>query len=137
MDKLFRTAGLALIIILLGIFAKAIILQGHPTVNLATAPQPANAVSVALGPNSGNNYLPVAGRDYTLQDTHYFDHGDWAVTTVKPVSSNADTVYVVLEKINGNYQAVIKPGNLFSSSYFYSLPSELAEYLDQKGALGG
>jgi len=132
-----RPVILLLVFLAIALLVKPVLLQGLQTVKLSPTAQLASAVSVALGPNSGKDSLPAAGRDYTMEDTHYFEGDKWAVTTVKPTGANADTVYVVLEKFNGYYQAVLKPGNLYSSSYFYTLPPELAEYLDQKGALNG
>lgn len=117
--------------------AKTLLLQGLPLVKLAPAPELAATVSRSLGTPGSSVALPVFGEDYTLKDVHYFNDKEWAVATVEPVGRTADTVFVIMHKINGIYQVVLGPGNVFSNSYLYSLPAGVSQYLSEQGVMNG
>lgn len=134
---LIKTTAVLLVVVAVTLMVKSILLQGAPVVKLEPAPALAGSISQSLGTSGGKASLQVAGKDYSLRDIRYFSDGQWAAVTVVPTHSKGDTVVVVLEKIKGDYQAVLGPGNLFSSSYSYTLPTEIVQYLSQRGYLHG
>lgn len=133
--QLLKAVAVLLGMVVITLVLKSIILQGLSLVELGSAPPLAGVVSQSLGRPGSKTELPVAGKDYTLRDTRYFNNGQWAAATIVPTQSNGDTVIVIMQKINGTYQVVLGPANEFSSSYLYTLPPELSQYLSQKGVL--
>lgn len=137
MSKYLKQLGLLLGLIIVAITVKSMMLQGIDTVRLAKAPPLTNAVSESLDTNDLADVPPIAGVDYTLKDTHYFYDKEWVVTQVSPLQDNADTVYVVLQKIDGIYQVVVGPATIFSVSYNYSLPANVVNFLNLRGLING
>jgi hypothetical protein len=124
-------------LVVITLLTKSVLLQGLPVTSLGSAPPIAGAVSQSLGLSASRAALPVFGKDYTLQDVHYFYNNEWAVATVAPTKPDADTVIVIVQKINGVYQTVLGPGTIFSSSYLYTLPPDVGQYLNKQGVLHG
>ncbi len=135
MNRRVIIALAGLVVVTFGL--KSILLQGLSTVTLGSAPPVAGAVSQSLGLSATRSALPVYRQDYTLQDVKYFYNDAWAVATVAPTKPDADTVIVVMQKINGVYQPVLGPGTVFSASYVFTLPPDVAQYMNKQGALHG
>jgi len=138
MDRRFVKTGAILGgLVVIAWMAKALLLQGLSVTTLGTAPPTAAAVSQSLGLSASRTTLPVIDEDYSLQDVRYFQGNEWAVATVAPTKPDADTVLIVMKKIGGTYQPVLGPGVVFSSSYVYTLPPDVSQYLNKRGALNG
>ncbi len=128
--------ALAFVLLLLVSFeVRSIIFSGVPPANLGSAPPLAGSISQSLGFLPGSNSLPVYGKDYKLQNTHYFYNKQWAVTLVVPTKSNADSPTVVLKRVNSLYQVVLGPGTAFSSSSITSLPVNVSSFLNTEGVI--
>jgi hypothetical protein len=122
-------------IIVLTLVIKALLIGGSPIISLEPGPPLSSAVSQGLGTSGANTDLPVAGKDYSLKDVHYFDNKLWVVATVDPIRNDADTAIMVMQKIEGVYQVVMGPATAFSRSYIYTLPGDVSLYLNDKGLL--
>jgi len=123
----------SLIILVIAIFiVKAAVLHG-PVVELQSAPPLTGVIAQSLGTSGSNRSLPVAGKDFILQNTRYFDNQSWVVTLVAPIRSNADRATVILRNNHGLYQVVLGPGTAFPSSSLQSLPGDVSQYLLNKG----
>jgi hypothetical protein len=135
MNRELKRFGLLVVsTIVITLIVRVVALGGASVVNLAAAPPLSGNVSIGIGPRN-NKQLQVAGRDFQLENIQYFDSNQWVTATVKPVNEDSDTGVVVLKKINGIYQVVMGPGNEFSSSYTFVLPTDISQYLSRQGLL--
>jgi hypothetical protein len=91
------------------------------------------AISASLKTSDTGSYVPIEGKDYTLQDVHYFYGKEWAVAAILPVNNDADPATVVLKLQNGAYKTALGPGNSFFSYSVQVLPSKVAAYLQANG----
>jgi len=107
-------------------------------VTIASAAPLTGQISQALAGTSGDQaVLPEAGKDYTLENVKYFDNKEWVFAGIKPVSNTIDSSDVVLQKKNGVYVVVLGPGSAFSRTTTLTMPSDIAQYLNQQGLLYG
>ena len=128
------TLGMIILVVLLLLTARYLILGGaSKEVRLDAAPALSGVVSQSLAASQHASDLPLAGRDFTLQNIRHFDSQQWVVAKVQPVGNTFDPSLVVLEKINGSYEVVLGPGSAFESSYLLSLPEDVAHYLELQG----
>lgn len=133
---LLKYMTVVVVAIVLTIIIRIAVLGEAQSVELAPAAPLAGAVARGLGPNSqtsGN--LPVAGKDFQISKVKYFDKGQWAVASYKPVNGNFDPGILVMKKINGVYQTMMGPGAFFSVSYTYELPTDVSQYLTSQGVI--
>jgi hypothetical protein len=114
-----------------------VLLHGQPAIKLKPAPPLAGVISQSLGVSGSSHSLPVAGKDYNLQDTHAFDNHSWVVTSVVPARANADTAVAVLRNKDGFFQVVLGPGTAFPESSLQSLPADVSRYLVKQGLVYG
>ncbi len=121
--------GLLLIAVL---SVKPILLGNAKTVSLRSAPALSGQISQAFTNNSSNS-LPVIGKDYRLQGTHYFDNNQWVVTNIIAITNQVSNSYIVMHKENGVYTAALGPGSSFPTTTTENLPADLGQYLNSLG----
>lgn len=130
--KPFIFIGLLIVITLL---VNYITLGGIPFVALSKTQPLTGAASQAIGAVNKNGKLPVNGKDFILNDIRYFDD-NWVVATVSPTSkSQLAQATVIMQKVDGAYRVVLGPGTTFDNSITFSLPTDLGDYLTQRGLL--
>jgi hypothetical protein len=114
--------------------AKSIIYGGTELKTLSSAPALTGQISQVLASSSnGTLDVPIYGKDYSLQNTKYFENKSWVVTTIKPLRNNMNQNVVVLKKQAGVYAVVLGPGSAFPETTSLSMPSSLSQYLKQQG----
>ncbi len=75
--------------------ARLLLLGGAYPVGLQAADPLVGGISQALT-STGQMGLPVAGRDYRLQDTTYFDNKTWVAVSVKGTNNTiTDGLFVL------------------------------------------
>jgi hypothetical protein len=129
---------IALILLVAAGNVKPILYGGTKLITLSNAPALTGQISQALASSSGGQSdMPVYGLDYSLQNTRYFAHDDWVVTTIKPLKNTMDQSVVVLEKQAGIYSVVLGPGSAFPQTTSLSMPGALSQYLSKQGMFYG
>lgn len=129
------TTRLLVLCVLFGIalwFIPALLYRGANPVVLSAGPPLGGEVSQAIGVQD-NAKLLVAGKDYTLGTPQYFQNKNWVVTSVN--RPNIGTAYVILQRHDSVYTAVLGPGTAFAQNYIQALPTDVVHYLDTKGLL--
>jgi hypothetical protein len=116
------------------VLVRPLVLGSGAAVDLPSAPALTGQISQSFAV-SGAATLPVAGKDYALQATHYFEKNDWVVTTIKPLTDSLTDGFAVLQKQAGQYVVVAGPGSAFSSSQTAAMPDDVALYLRNLGAV--
>lgn len=109
------------------VLARYLILDKAKTVSFNNSPVQ-QALNNSFKLSAG--YLPIVGKDYSIAGVKYFDGGQWAVVSLKPIGTSADPGTVVLTKQAGGYRAVLGPSNFFQASDTASLPADVANYLE-------
>lgn len=104
-------------------------------VSIKSAPSFTGQISQAIISSRDKSLIPVAGKDYNLAGTRYFEEGAWVVTEMVPTSNNLNTGWVVLQKQGGVYEIVLGPGSSFPSNATHDLPAEVSKYLNLHGVL--
>lgn len=128
--KPYLVASCAFLLVALGAaVARHAVLKGGVVISSVSAPSLTGSISQGLYTGGGQVALPQPGKDYNLQDVHYFDNKRWAVAYVKPTDNNFDPGYVVLEERDGQYVVVLGPGSNFDASYQLSMPADVNTYL--------
>ena len=137
MNKSYAVQGIAIVILLIAILSvKSVLLGGATRIELSSAAPLTGQISQALITSGAGNTLQVAGKDYTLANTTYFDNQTWAVTHIDSTSGNtANSGLAVLQVRSGIFQVVLGPGSAFAESYVQNLPADVAEYLNGQGAV--
>jgi hypothetical protein len=114
--------------------APSIIYGNARPAHISAAPALTGQISQALATSTNGQFtMPTYGKDYTLQNTKYFDGNSWVVTTIKPLSENMNRSLVVLQKQSGVYTVVLGPGSAFPRTTQLSMPGNLAAYLNSQG----
>ena len=126
---------LSILAILLGaaLFVKPILLGNAKVVTLQSAPPLSATISQAFT-SSGYTTLPVMGKDYRLQNTRYFENGEWVVTVIRGISDKVSDGYVILKQVNGVYLVALGPGSILPSTSTDNLPTDVSQYLNHLGA---
>jgi hypothetical protein len=109
-------------------------LHGAKFVQLHNSPQLTGQISQSLITSADS--APQAGHDYTLVDTAFFDNNMWAVTTLKPVTSDFSQGTVLLQKRSGIFQVVLGPGTLLPKNSLVAVPDDVTTYLYKQGVVG-
>jgi hypothetical protein len=130
--RLVNRMAVLIILIAAAIGGRYIILDRAKPVSLKKDSL-ASAVEVSLAPVNPNSYLPIEGKDYTIGNVNYFQNGQWAVVSLKPIGTSSDPAKLILTKKNGSYQKFIGPSNFFPSSELVSLPNDLVNFLKAQG----
>jgi hypothetical protein len=134
-DKsLLKRLGFLVGLIIVAVLARTILTDGAPTIKLSPASSLAGAVSIGIG-QASTSPLPIAGKNYQIKSTKYFDNNQWVAINILPLKTKADPATLVLKKIDGVYLTVLGPAGQFNSSYVYSLPADVSQYLSQQGSL--
>jgi len=127
-----RAAILGILLVVL--LATRPILLGANVISLPKAAPLAGQISQALtDPATGT--LLQAGKDYTLESTHYMQNDKWVVVTIKTTGSQAASGYVVLYEDSGIYKVMVGPGTMFPSTQINQLPVQVATYLRSLGVV--
>ncbi len=127
--------GLLLLVPLVVLWiARMLIIGGASPVTLRAADPLAGRISQALTSTSQVS-LPIAGKDYKIQSTNYFDNKTWVVVTIKGVNSTITDGLFVLTQVNGVYNVVLGPGTAFPSSATLAMPTDVQQYLHNGGYL--
>ncbi len=113
---------------------KLLILGGANQVTLQSADPLVGRISQALT-STDRVGLPIAGRDYTLKNTKYFDNNGWVVVSVKGKNNTITDGLFVLKQTNGVYSVVLGPGTSFPSSATVAMPTDVQQYLKDGGYL--
>ena len=87
------------------------------------------AASKALASSAYPNYLPIAGKDFTVSNIKYFYGVTWVVVDVAPLGVTSDSCILVLHEVNGAYQSVLGPSNSFRTVDLGNLPVQVQQYL--------
>lgn len=132
-NKKIKILAVFAVIIIATLVTKQILIGSAKAVSLAPAPPLTGIVAQSLYAGGSQTTLPVAGRDFTLADVHYFDGNDWAVATVKPINNSLNRALVILQRKQGMYIVVGGPGSAFPSDYLLSLPADVGNYLENQG----
>ncbi len=122
------------VMLILAVLFRFILLDGLGEVRLAPAPPLAGAISQSLATPQSGLGLPVAGKDYHIGNTKYFDNRVWAVAKVSLQNNN--DAYLVLRANSGTYQVVLGPGTAFSFDALTQLPPDVVAYLNSQGVRG-
>ncbi len=131
---IFIVTGLVLLFALTaGI--RIILLGSSPYVTLGDAPALTGAISQSLGITGKDKSLPVAGKDYTLKDTHYLDNRSWVVVKVAITKTNSEAATIVMQKVDSTYHIIAGPGTAFSVTDTQNLPTEVTQFLRQSGVV--
>lgn len=133
--KPLYTLGILIILLLSTPLLTNLITGRATTVSLSSAPKLTGQVAQALATTNGT--VPVAGKDFTLQNINYFDNNSWVVATVKPASNQFDPGTVVLQNKQGIYQVALGPGSAFPRASVQALPPDVANYLQKQGVVYG
>lgn len=128
-----RGVVLALLLVA-ALCVRPIVLQGARPVNLPDAPPLAGQVSQAFAVGSSKN-LPVMGKDYSVQNIHYFDSHTWLVANIKSLSTDGSDGIIVMQQEGGIYLPMLGPGSAFADTQIISLPADVAAYLTGLGAV--
>jgi hypothetical protein len=128
--------GLALLV-MATIVVRQLLTGGLSTVRLKSAPPLAGVVAQSLGPTAQDKHLPVAGKDFQLENVRYFDDRTWAVASVISPGGKTDPALIVLKQFGATYQVVLGPGTAFSSDYLQSMPLDVGQYLTANGVFYG
>ena len=131
--QLARRVILVLVLFVVSVLVKHVVLNGLYLTKLQSAP----ALAASIAPSiitSGSKNLPIAGKDFKVLSTNYFDNKQWAVVTVATIPDN-NSATLVLENINGVYTVVLGPGTVFSTSVTQSMPSDVVAYLVYEGLI--
>jgi hypothetical protein len=123
------------LVVVATLIARFVLIGSAPSVRLSVAPPLTGAISQSLSSGGGLATLPQPGKDYDLQNTHYFDNNTWIVTTIQPITNKFNQSVVIMQQANGGYQVVLGPGSSFDNSYLLSLPTDVGQYLASKGIL--
>ena len=127
--------GLLLVVPLIALWiARSLILGGASPVTLPAADPLVGRISQALTSTSQLS-LPVAGKDYKIQSTSYFDNKTWAVVTIIGISNTITDGLFVLNQVNGVYTVVLGPGTAFPTSATLAMPTDVQQYLHNGGYL--
>ena len=113
---------------------RLLILGGINPVTLQAANPLVGRISQALTSTEQVN-LPIAGRDYKLQDTTYFDNKTWVVVSIKGTNNTITDGLFVLKQVGGVYSVVLGPGTAFPSSLTVAMPTDVQQYLKDEGYL--
>lgn len=129
-------SGLVLLILPLGILlgARVLILGGVNPVALHSADPLVGRISQALT-STNQVSLPIPGKDYTVQSTHYFDNKTWVVATIKGNGNTITDGLFVLSQVNGTYNVILGPGTSFPRSATLAMPTDVQQYLYNGGYL--
>ncbi len=134
MKKSYMVWFSVIIVLLIAlIFMRSIVFGGATPIQLNSAPALTGQISQALA-SSRTNTVAVYGKDYKLDNTIYFENKTWVVTNIVGLGTITDGV-VVMNKQAGIYQVVLGPGSSFASTSLQGLPSDVAQYLNQKGLI--
>ncbi len=126
--------ALVLVLVLIsGLYASRLIL-GNATVVSLKSSSIADPVSKALQDASGG-YLPIEGRDYRLSHVEYLAKKQWAVISVKPVSTASDASTIILQQKNGAFQTALGPTNYLKGADLSGLPADVVKYLKHLGLI--
>ncbi len=136
-NQAFKYVAAILSVVIVTLLANHVLLGGASVVKLEAAPPLYGVISQSIGLSGSDTTLPKPGKDYTLKNVRYFSSGQWAAAVVAPAHENSDTTVVILKKVNGVYEVVLKPSTSFSVSYRYTLPADVIIYLDQLGVING
>ena len=127
--------GLLLLVPLVALWvARLLITGGVNPITLQSADPVAGRISQALTSTSQVS-LPVAGKDYRIQNTNYFDTKTWAVVVIKGINNTITDGLFVLTKVNGTYNVVLGPGTSFPRSATLAMPTDVQQYLYNGGYL--
>jgi hypothetical protein len=118
----------ASIVLLVIVFLLKDVILGGSYVSPTNAPIEF-AASKALASNTYPNYLPIAGKDFTISNIRYFYGGTWVVVNVAPLGATSDSGILVLHEVNGTYQNVLGPSNSFRAVDLSGLPPQIQQYL--------
>jgi hypothetical protein len=121
-------------LLIVALAVKSILLHGQPVIRLQHGPALVGIVSQSLGISGPNQALPVAGKDYELQNINYFDNKAWVVASIVSLNG-ANNQIIVMHMISGMYQTVLGPGSAFPDSYLQSLPPGVSQYLLNRGVM--
>lgn len=135
MNKLYsRFVGLLILIFIASYVIRLVVLGGvTKSAELEPAPRLSGVISQSLYNGSSVVTLPLAGKDYTLEDVRYFEANKWVVASVKPMFRQFDSGLVILQLINGSYEVVLGPGSAFEKSSLLVMPRSVSSYLTSKG----
>lgn len=126
--------GIAILLVVALFVLRPAILGGHDAVTLQGAQTLTGQVSQAFT-NSESHSLPIAGKDYELQNVTYLEDTQWVVANIHLLKSSTDDAIIVLQKKDGIYTTVLGPGTAFSNTVTESLPNNVGLYLAQLGVL--
>ena len=131
-----KVVGVMFSLLLLGLLVvNYVVLGGAHVINLAPAPELAGQISQNLVTISNATKLPIEGTDFNLSDTHYFNNKQWVVTSITPLNNSFNAGLAVLSNQEGVYKIVLGPGSAFSKDETRTLPTEVANYLNQQGVV--
>ncbi|MEO8785262.1 MAG: hypothetical protein ABI221_03070 [Candidatus Saccharimonadales bacterium] len=132
---MYKKPLIAVGVIVIATIATHYVLFGSARYIGLTKAQPLiGAASQALGVGSQSSSMPSGSKDYNLGDTKYFSNGDWAVASIIPTKNSKLTqAVVIMQKREGVFQVVLGPGTAFDSSVTLNLPTDLGNYITQRG----
>ena len=122
-------------IIIVTYVARSLILGGATVATLQPGPALSGTVAQSLSTSGNNASMPRAGKDFNLKIVRYFDSNSWVVVSAASPNKTNETNTVILQRIDGMYQAVLGPGTAFPNGYLQSLPSDVAQYLSAEGVI--
>lgn len=127
--------GIILILLLASFVARQILTGGMRVISLSQAPYLSGLAAQSLGVGKNQSKVPVAGKDFSLKNIHYFEATNWVVADITPLKNSFDPGTLIFTKQNGSYAVVLGPGSDFDSSYLISLPRDVGNYLKTKGVV--
>lgn len=114
-----------------GAFLFRKLLLSAPYVSLQYEPL-YSAVSKVLANRVYPEYTPIEGKDYTLSYIKSFDNGLYAVASVQPQNTPADSGIIVLKRSGPGYKVLLGPANSLVGAPLGGLPKDVVAYLEGK-----
>jgi hypothetical protein len=132
--KISLRVSLLVIFLLVGIIGRSILLGGASVETLGPAPGISGEISQSLV-SSSQNGLPMAGKDFVIKSTTYFDTNTWVVVIVGTVADPTNESTIVMQKVSGVYQIVIGPGTAFTTQQVANFPADVISFISSHGTL--